>query len=240
MVGLIDLKYGPQTIEIEGLIERIKTMTPKEAQALADVYDAARSGKSRDAADAVESAGRNSVRRTAWYAAREAERHGARTGERNAAWYSTWHVVRDAISALAVRDLITPAQFDALYEPWASAMEERMPTTQTDFKYGPQTIAIEGLVDRVKTITPEQAKALLDAYDDAMKSEETWNAWRSALSAENYSGRGSMREAALNAAFTDKWYAARYTVLAMLVSDLISPDRFDLLYKPWASVMETK
>ncbi len=107
-----------------------------------------------------------------------------------------------------------------------------------DLKYGPYTVEIEALIERIKTITPEQAKAMLDAYDDAMKFEETWNAWRSALSAENYSGRGSMREAALNAALSDKWYAARYTVLAMLVRDLISPDRFNALYGPWASVME--
>jgi len=117
-------KYGPYTVEIEALIERIKTMTPQEAQALADVYDASRFGKSRDAVDAVESAGRNSVWLTAWYAAREAEGYRAGTGERNAAWYSTWHAVRDAISALTVRDLITPAQFDALYEPWSSVMDK--------------------------------------------------------------------------------------------------------------------
>ena len=44
----------------------------------------------------------------AWSAARSAARDAARAAARDAAW------------ALLVRDLITPAQFDVLYGPWAA------------------------------------------------------------------------------------------------------------------------
>ena len=36
------------------------------------------------------------------------------------------------------------------------------------------------------------------------------------------------------------WYAARYAAFALVVKDLITPEQFDLLYGPWASVMEAE
>ena len=88
-------------------------------------------------------------------------------------------------------------------------------------KYGPNTTQIEALLEKVKTITPEQAKAL-DAPWDA-----PWKAvWGAAWVA--------VREAALEAALVAVWDA----VLVTVTKDLISEDDFNILYGPWASVME--
>ena len=43
---------------------------------------------------------------------------------RSAAWGAAWRAAADAVVALVVRDLITPEQFDVLYGPWASVMED--------------------------------------------------------------------------------------------------------------------
>ena len=101
-------------------------------------------------------------------------------------------------------------------------------------RYGPNTEAVEALIEKIKTITPEQVEAVLDA---------TWETgWNAALDAA--------RNAALDVAWTATWAAARNAaldaaydaarepVLVLVVKDLITPEQFDLLYGPWASVME--
>jgi hypothetical protein len=112
---------------------------------------------------------------------------------------------------------------------------------------GSRTAEIEVLIERVKTITPEQFDALYNAYDSlaAARFDELWNAWCAAESAVNCSGRTSLRWAvwysAWNAVGTDKqdedWYAIWYAILVLLVRDLITEDQFNALYDPWASVM---
>ena len=88
-------------------------------------------------------------------------------------------------------------------------------------KYGPNSAQVEALLEKIKTITPEQAKAL-DAPWDA-----PWKAvWGAAWVA--------VREAALEAALVAVWDA----VLVTVTKDLISEDDFNTLYGPWASVME--
>ena len=90
-------------------------------------------------------------------------------------------------------------------------------------KYGPNTTQIEALLEKVKTITPEQAKAL-DAPWDA-----PWKAvWGAAWVA--------VREAALEAALVAVWDA----VLVTVTKDLISEDDFNTLYGPWKEVMEVE
>ena len=105
-------KYGPQTAEIEAIIERLKTMTVDEVEALAAARDAARK--------AARTAAWKAARTAAWYAARDVAWDAAR----EAAW--------DAILALLVKDLITPEQFDLLYGPWASVMEKEVDKESED------------------------------------------------------------------------------------------------------------
>jgi hypothetical protein len=260
--ALTDLKYGPYTVVIEALIEKIETITSEQAEALYEARgdesvegpwheawkaasDSGRYVEWSHAQDAISDAARGTTLVTGRYRELSVEQDGLEEIQRrHAIWLVAQPAASDAILALTVRDLITPANFNALYKSWASVMAEQMPITQTDFKYGPQTIEIESLIRRAKKITPEQAKALLDAYDDAIRSEAAWKAWRSAKNAEHSAGRVAMLEAALNSAWTDEWgvawYAARYAALALLVRDLILPAEFDALYEPWASVMAAK
>ena len=108
-------------------------------------------------------------------------------------------------------------------------------------KYGPNTTEVEALLEKIKTITPEQAKALDAPY-------APWKAVWGVLTA----ARGAGREAALEAALEAAWVAVRETawdagwvavwdaVLVTVTKDLISQKEFDLLYGPWASVMEVE
>ena len=112
-------------------------------------------------------------------------------------------------------------------------------------KFGPNTPEIRQLIKKLKTITPEQAMELAAAYDTA------WNAARSAAydaarDAAWYAAWNAARSAAWNAARSAAWKAARPAArsaaydatLALLVKDLISEDDFNILYGPWAAVME--
>jgi surface antigen len=125
---MTEQKYGPQTAEIEALVERVKAMTPEQAEALSKAYHSIslrESWSAKEAAqEAEDSADRYPVRQVAWYSAWGAARHAPWTG--NAAWLSAWYAVRDAIWALVLRDLITTEQFDTLYETWASVMDKQL------------------------------------------------------------------------------------------------------------------
>jgi Spy/CpxP family protein refolding chaperone len=135
-----------------------------------------------------------------------------------------------------------------------------MNTKQIDQRHGPQTAKIKELVTRIKTVTPEQAKALSKAYHVSRR-------W-SSLDEQWYSARDSMR----NSMDEVEWdearararsiaqeamrgvesvetqeamqgmalIAAQEAILVLLVRDIITPDQFELFYGPWASVMETK
>lgn len=99
--------YGPQTHEIEALLERARRLTDAEAKALKrPCYDA------RDAAWYTAC---YAARYAACYDARDAVRYAARDAARYAVW--------DAAHALVVRDLIgnygfTQQHYDMLTGPW--------------------------------------------------------------------------------------------------------------------------
>ena len=78
---------------------------------------------------------------------------------------------------------------------------------------GPNGEAVADLIERARHLTMDEIRRL-DAARDA--------AWDAA------------RDAAWGAARDAAWDAA----IALLVRDLITPEQFDLLYGPWASVME--
>jgi hypothetical protein len=98
----------------------------------------------------------------------------------------------------------------------------------SDQEYEAQTIGIEGFAEQLKMLTPEQIKAIREARIKA--GDQEWS--------EAY-------QAALWAAWGEKegfgvWYGARDAILALIARDSITPDQFDTLYGPWASVMEEK
>lgn len=104
-----DQKYGPNTAQVERLIERVGRMTPQE--------DALVYARSR-ADDAV------------WVRARDAARGARRIRPWNAAGAAAlkvcrtpaWASVRDAARALVVRDLVSRSDFEALVAPVASVL----------------------------------------------------------------------------------------------------------------------
>ena len=102
-----DGRYGPQTPKVEALIQRARTLTGDEADALLAARYAAYDAAYDAARYAAWDAARYAARDAAWYAARDATR------------YAAW----DATCALVVRDLIgqhglTQAHYDALTGPW--------------------------------------------------------------------------------------------------------------------------
>ena len=112
-------------------------------------------------------------------------------------------------------------------------------------KYGPNTTEVEALLEKIKTITPEQAKALDAPWDAPWKA--VWGAvWTAVWGAGREAGREAALEAALEAAWVAVretawdagWVAVRDAVLVTVTKDLISEEDFHTLYSPWASVME--
>ena len=117
-------RYGPQTAQIEALLDRVRNLSGDEKEALRDAWTARADAR----ADALE----------AWVAAWTAARVAGRAATWDAAWYAAWVVrtdawdaapdaVRHAMQALLVRDLIgqngfTQEHYDTLVGPWESVM----------------------------------------------------------------------------------------------------------------------
>ncbi len=107
---------------------------------------------------------------------------------------------------------------------------------------GPNGEAVAAHIERCKTITPEQAKQMYAARGAARGAAHyaAWDAaWDATWDAARYVAWTALRGAARGAASDDvardvAWDAA----LALVARDLITPEHFDVLYGPWASVME--
>lgn len=110
------------------------------------------------------------------------------------------------------------------------------------------TPEIEALIAKIETISLDQARALDAAWDARDALAAAWNAawdaaWDAAWAAVRNAALAVALDAArdaLDAARNDAWNAALDAVLALMVRDLISGDQFDVLYGPWASVMEVE
>ena len=111
-------RYGPQTTQIEALLDRARNLTDKEAQELQAAWDADR--------NAWYSA--RAARGAAWAAARDAAWDAAEDAQyaaESAAWAARY--AWDAVLALVVRDLIgqngfTQKHYDTLVAPWETVM----------------------------------------------------------------------------------------------------------------------
>jgi hypothetical protein len=131
---------GPNGQEVAAFIERCRALTVDEvgrlAAARATAWDAARAAAGATAgatawATAWDAAW-DAARAAAGAAARAAAGDAARAAAGAAAWDAAGAAARDAARvaawdaarALTVRDLITPAQFGVLCEPWRSVIEE--------------------------------------------------------------------------------------------------------------------
>lgn len=113
------MALGPNGQEVAAFIERCRAITPAQARRLYAAGVAAW-GASRRAAGCASR-----------LAAQGSDRGAALVAARDAVWDSTtvavWDTAGYALAALVVRDLISPEQFDALYGPWRSVMENQEP-----------------------------------------------------------------------------------------------------------------
>ncbi len=118
-------KYGPQTVEIKIIIKRLRTATLEQIKSLSDARTRSRSEESWNALDAARDAAWDTEWGEELKESLDLALNEAWSASSKEVWYYAFEAVCDALLALLVRDLITPDQFDALYVPWASVMEQQ-------------------------------------------------------------------------------------------------------------------
>lgn len=135
-MGMNDAVYGPNSVEVERLIERVKRLTREEATALGGSFDldahvAAWNTAGDTAMDAARDAGRTAARLAAadaaWDAARDATLAAwavteTPTWDEVGAWEAAADIAWDTALAVVVRDLISKADFDRLTHEWVEAI----------------------------------------------------------------------------------------------------------------------
>lgn len=118
----------------------------------------------------------------------------------------------------------------------------------TDQRYGPNTTAVEAVIERCRTLTASEAMRLdavpstvLDAALDALpgtvqlpSAEWDYDAWDNAWDDAWYAARGTGRGGPVWPAAAN---AAAEAAIALVMRDSITPERFDILTAPWVSVM---
>jgi len=127
-------------------------------------------------------------------------------------------------------------------------------------RFGPNTEAIEVIVERIKRMTVDEAEALAASWYRGINAAGKTSgsaAGRAARNAAEDAARKAARDtlaaewdfvwyavknAAKNAEWVAEWGGAREAAweaaLALLVKDQITPKQFGWLYGPWASVMD--
>ena len=107
-------------------------------------------------------------------------------------------------------------------------------------RYGPNTEAVEALIEKIKTITPEQAEKLFAAWN-IITNPDLEIAMYEAVEDTNDEHWSDARQAAIEAMPSDAsraWDTIWDALIALVVRGRVSEEYFDLLYGPWASVME--
>jgi hypothetical protein len=147
-----DQEYGPQTAEIEALIERLRAATPEQVKTLGE----ARHGAQNKAWSEAWNEARIKVCDEEWSRACEEAHEAVFEAARDKEWSGAWYGARDAILAIMVRDLITPNQFDLLYSPWAWVIDEQPQVRQT------LSAEIERLNNQIKELQQQLDKVKAD------------------------------------------------------------------------------
>jgi hypothetical protein len=130
-------------------------------------------------------------------------------------------------------------------------------------KYGPQTAEIEAFFAQVKMATPEQCRALSEAWD-VTRSREPLKGLIAAFGVPSWTLMDVVRMALRRAGREEAWSEALHAapealageawaeapemaivpvhdaLVALLARDLITPDQFEKIYGPWKKVVEAK
>ncbi len=108
-------------------------------------------------------------------------------------------------------------------------------------RFGPNTAEVEAMTEKIKTITPEQIDQLRQLDVD---SEARAGAWDEALCAYGEYGPDDdavifdLHQRVYGVGLGNGFRAVWLAVLAVVTKEWISTEDFDVLYGPWASVME--
>ena len=123
-----------------------------------------------------------------------------------------------------------------------------MTTYKIQGKYGPNTASVEALRAKVATISIEQITQIeeLRKEQDRAVRKDAWERIRYALEYKSVTRldswtvawRDIWSEDIRGGILESRWVSIRDVALGVLARDLISEEDFDLLYVPWASVME--
>ena len=106
--------------------------------------------------------------------------------------------------------------------------------------FGPNGGAVVAAIERASRMTLDEVKRLGAAWDaalDAARDAARDAAWDAARDAAWGAARDAARDAAWDAARDAAWDAAWAAALALTTRDLITPDHFDTLTKPWCDVI---
>lgn len=115
-------KYGPYTQQVEAVIERLKGLSFREAQALQAEYEATPYESRYLARSDARIAVMHSSHKEEWLAARVELLRSVWFPAYNLVWHYAWSAALDAILAIFARGLINPNKCDLLYGPWANLM----------------------------------------------------------------------------------------------------------------------
>jgi hypothetical protein len=97
---------------------------------------------------------------------------------------------------------------------------------------GPNGEQVAAFIERLWTLTPEQARSLDAAWSAAWAAWAAWDAARAAAWAAGDAARDAARAAAWAAARAAAWAAAR----AIVVRDLITEEQYAILTRPFRDV----
>jgi len=101
-------------------------------------------------------------------------------------------------------------------------------------KYGPNTAAVQAIIDRIPTLTQEQINQLnylYDKIDTTMAYRFWWDAWSEVRDNEVFEGWHEPFEQ-----FDEDLPAAGDAIAATALKGIISEDAYDSLMAIWASV----
>ena len=111
--------------------------------------------------------------------------------------------------------------------------------------YGPNTKAVQAIIDRISALTEDECKQLAAAWGAAYYAADD-AAWEAAYGAAYGAARVAVYNAANDAAYDAArgaaWYASRAAILATVTYDLATIDgpytiaQRDLLMTPWIEV----
>lgn len=106
--------------------------------------------------------------------------------------------------------------------------------------YGPNTAAVQRVIERCKTLTDDEVERLVAAW--YAHRGESWyaasNAAETAARSEDwYAASDAAWDAAGKVAQSQGWFALGDALIAYIVQDLITAEQFDLLAGPWLSVI---